>query len=69
MPELLQSWRVGPPRPAKARRYPYFPLPGHRDMAEVLAEEERLVAERGATVLSPARKRKETDHAPRPGEF
>jgi len=69
MPELLQSWRVGPPRPAKARRHPYFPLPGHRSMGEVMREEERIVAERGVTVLSPVRKRKETNDGQRPSEF
>ena len=69
MPELLQSWRVGPPRPGKRRFHPYFPLPGHRSMAEVMAEEEKIAAERGATVLKPVRKRKETNDAPRPGKL
>jgi hypothetical protein len=69
MPQLLHHWQIGPPRPAKARPYPYFPLPGHRNMAEVLAEEERIVAERWATVLSPVRKRKETNDGQRPSEF
>ena len=38
---------------------------GHRSMAEVMAEEERVAAERGATILKKAHQRKETDDAPR----
>jgi len=64
MPELIRHWAIGPPRATTWRRG--LPLPGHRNMAQVLAGEQREAVERGATAFAPVREHEETDDAPRP---
>jgi len=65
MPELLRLWRLGP-----ARACPWkhgLPLPGHRTMGEVLAQESGL--KREPTAFDFVRKREETVDAERPDEL
>jgi hypothetical protein len=57
MVRLLRGWTIGPARPCK---HAGLPLPGHRDMGEVLAAEQRIAVQCGATAFVRARKHEET---------
>lgn len=63
MPRLIRGWTIGPGRACK---HTGLPLPGHRDMAEVLTDEQRNAVKRGATAFVRARKHEETKNGPRP---
>ena len=49
MATLMRGWTIGKGRACKHQS---LPLPGHRTMAEVLAEEQREAVERGAINLA-----------------
>jgi hypothetical protein len=66
MLKLIRGWTIGLGRPCK---HTELPLPGHRDMAKVLAAERRNAVERGATAFVRARKPKETNDGTRTPEF
>lgn len=55
MATLMRGWTIGKGRACKHQS---LPLPGHRTMAEVLAEEQREAIERGAIAYNRARKNK-----------
>jgi hypothetical protein len=66
MVRLLRGWTIGPARPCK---HAGLPLPGHRDMGKVLAAEQHIAVQRGATAFRRARKHEETKDGTRTPEF
>jgi len=50
MVRIIKHWEVGPPRATTWRRG--LPMPGHRDMAQVMAEEQLLAISQGAVAFT-----------------
>jgi hypothetical protein len=66
MVRLLRGWTIGP---ARACKHTGLPLPGHRDMGKVLAAEQHIAVQRGATAFVRARKYEEKRDAKSPPEL